>query len=297
MMEMALAISQGKGKFFRWEANMGKVYYVDTELEAFDFQRRMKSIARQIGVSVDPGDFRKLLLRGVRTNLDTLVPQLIRRLRGKDYSLICIDAIHSVLGDREENANEDIAEIGGLLFELTTQVGAAVVFSHHFSKGTQAGKRGIEKASGAGAWGRFPDVSLSIDRPNKDANLYNIEPTFRSFAPVDAFVAERVNGVWQIKEDMKPVEANGANIVTEILDVLANESGGEATPGDWFKACEATLVIKQQAFRTRKEKPEKLKLIESSGKTNKTLWKLATGVKRDNDRAEYRRVQDIKLVL
>jgi RecA-family ATPase len=46
MMEMALAVSQGQGKFFKWEANIGKVYYVDTELEPFDFQRRMKSMWR-----------------------------------------------------------------------------------------------------------------------------------------------------------------------------------------------------------------------------------------------------------
>src|SRR5260370_10612288 len=45
-MECALAISQG-GRFLSWEAIASNVYYVDTELEAFDFQKPMNIIARQ----------------------------------------------------------------------------------------------------------------------------------------------------------------------------------------------------------------------------------------------------------
>jgi RecA-family ATPase len=295
MMELALAVSQGKGRFLKWQALQGKVYYVDTELESFDFQRRMKSIAKQIGAKVDPGEFRKLLIRGVEATLDALVPALIRRLKGKGYELICIDAIYSVLGAREENANEDIAQIGGLLFRLARETGAAVLFSHHFSKGNQGKKRGIEKASGAGAWGRFPDVSLSIDRPNSKSNLYNIEPTFRSFAPVDEFVAERVNGIWSIRDGMAPVKSDsGKNVITEILDVLVNECGGEATPGEWAKACEETLKISRSGFDKRKVKAENEKLVRTLGMSRKTVCKLAEGVRR-TDSDEYVKGADIKI--
>jgi RecA-family ATPase len=290
MMELALAVSQGKGKFIKWSANVGKVYYIDTELEKFDFKKRMKAIAHQVGASPDPGEFGIKLIRGIRTNLDKLVPQLIRKLKGKGYDLICIDAIYSILGDREENANEDISEIGALLFELAKGTGAAVIFSHHFSKGNQGNKRGIEKASGAGSWGRFPDVSLSIDRPNKDGELYNIEPTFRSFPPMKPFVAERINSVWEIKEGMPTIQpATAADVVSEILDVLVNECGGEASPGDWFKACEATLGITRDTFDKRKSKATRQKLAKTIGKTSKTICKIADGVRKDSDTGEYRK--------
>jgi hypothetical protein len=162
-MEAALAISQG-GTFVKWPANIGKVYYIDTELEAFDFQVRMRSIIAGGSYKPEPGEFRTLLLRGTKSEIATLVDQLSVRLAGKDIDVIVIDAIYSLLGDREENSNEDVADVGVHLFRLAKNTGAAVIFIHHFSKGSQQGKRGIEKASGAGAWGRFPDVCLAIDR-------------------------------------------------------------------------------------------------------------------------------------
>jgi len=288
MMELALAVSQG-GRFLAWEGHASKVAYIDTELEEFDFQKRMLMIARQIGVRVDPGEFSKSLLRGVRTTLDDLVPSLIRRLKGKGYELICLDAIYSVLGDREENANEDISQIGALLFELAKKTGAAVVFSHHFSKGKQDGKRGIEKASGAGAWGRFPEVSLSIDQ-HSQKDCYNFEPTYRSFAPQLPFVAERVNGTWVLQSDMKvehKSNPSGQNRIAEIMDILVNECGGTTSPSDWFTRCEISLGIKRSAFDDRKDKAHKAKLIKQSGKTSKTVYRVAEGVEKDAETGFY----------
>jgi hypothetical protein len=149
-MEIALSLSQG-GRFAKWQANVGKVFYIDTELEPFDFQSRMRGIIKGGKYDPDPGDFRSLLLRGTQSEIKSLVDKLAVKLAGKGYDLIIIDAIYSLLGDTEENSNEDITRVGIELFRLAKATGAAVLFIHHFSKGAQSGKRGIEKASGAGA--------------------------------------------------------------------------------------------------------------------------------------------------
>jgi RecA-family ATPase len=275
MMELALAVSKGS-KFLRWEANPSNVYYVDTELEKYDFRDRMKDIAAAKRLTIDKDEIKPLLLRGTKTNLDDLVPALSRRLRGKSYDLICIDAIYSVLGDREENSNEDIAEIGALLFELAKETGAAVVFTHHFSKGSQVGKRGIEKASGAGSWGRFPDVSLAIDK-NPEEHCYNFETDTRVFAPQSSFVARRNGKIWEIVDGAKVERSTGTDKggVNDVLDVLSNECGGECSPGDWAEACKASLGIQnRKTFDARKAKALKAGLIEQAGGTKNTICRL-----------------------
>ena len=58
-----------------------------------------------------------------------------------------------MLGDRDENAN---GEIAGLMNELEAsgqRTGAAVVIAHHFAKGDSTAKNAIDRMSGAGRLG------------------------------------------------------------------------------------------------------------------------------------------------
>lgn len=296
MMELALSVSKGT-KFLKWEAHSGKVLYVDTELTKFHFTKRMAAIAKATGCNtVGKGEITPLLLRGTRTTLDELVPALKRRAKGCD--LICIDAIYSVLGDREENSNDHIAQIGALLLELSVATGAAVVFTHHFSKGSQIGKRGIEKTSGAGSWGRFPDVSLSIDQHTDEA-CFNFEVDARNRPQQPPFVARRNGPVWQIDSTLKVERKTNTNKsdVTDILDILVNECGGEASPGGWFSACELKLGISRKVFDGRKEKAIKQKLVVQSGKTKTTICSLPDGVVRNDETGRYERKGQIKAVI
>ena len=284
-MEAALAISQG-GTFVKWPANIGKVYYIDTELEAFDFQARMKSIMAGGSYEPDPGESRKLLLRGTRTEIATLVDKLSVRLADQDYDVIVIDAIYSLLGDREENSNEDITSVGVELFRLAKNTGAGVIFIHHFSKGSQQGKRGIEKASGAGAWGRFPDVCLAIDRHPQDF-CYNFEATARTFPEEKTFVAKRANGLWQVQDAMKVEHKNGIDL-TDFLHLLVKEGNGELSPKLWKSLCASQLGLKSAgAFQKRREQAAELGLIEQSGNTKSTTYRLAHGVVFNPDSGRY----------
>jgi RecA-family ATPase len=287
-MELALAVTNGS-RFVKWEANYSKVFYVDTELEEFDFQKRMLGIAEQMKISVDTGECRKMLLRGREVSIDMLVPGLIRRLQGKGYELIVIDAAYSLLGHREENRNEHISEFGRVLHKLAKETGAAVALVLHHSKGSQIGKRGIEKASGAGAWGRFVDMSLSIDQ-HPDEGCYNFETTYRSFAPEPAFVARRNGDIWSVETGLK-VESKSSSAkqigVTDILDVLVNECGGEASRKDWVEACAKSLGISAQTLDDRREKAAKQGLLDVSGKTKSMKTKLADGVVKNPETGRY----------
>lgn len=284
-MEIALSISQG-GRFAKWQAIVGKVFYIDTELEEFDFQMRMRSIMTGAHYDPDPGDFRKLLLRGTKTEIRALVDSLAGRLSGKHYDLIVIDAIYSLLGDREENSNEDITQIGIELFRLAKLTGAAVLFIHHFSKGSQQGKRGIEKASGAGAWGRFPDVSLAIDQHPEDF-CYNFESDSRTFPPDKPFVVKRINGIWQVQIEKRTETKGGINL-TEFLHLLAKEGQGKLSPKNWKDLCTETLGFKnRKAFDARRDLAIQQGLITSEGSSRNLIYHFCDQVRFDSEINRY----------
>jgi hypothetical protein len=214
-----------------------------------------------------------------------LTDALIRRLKSKGYDLIVIDAIYSLLGALEENSNEDISLLGRELFRLAKHTGAGVMFVHHFSKGSQQGKRGIEKASGAGAFGRFVDCSISIDQnPTKDC--FNFEVTARSFAQTPAFVAKRTNGVWEVIEGAKVEHASG-NQAGSLTDMLRLLEGNEYTIAQWKNVCSENLSMKDRTFDNRKAKARKARLITETKSGKNTICKLADGVEFDEEKGVY----------
>jgi RecA-family ATPase len=284
MMEMGQALPNG-GHFMKWEVNMGKVFYIDTELEEWDYQFRHKCISGQTKFHIDRGDFRFKLLRGCQSSIDDLVPKILREIRGKGYKAVFFDSIYSLLGDREENSNEDISSLGMALIWLAKQAGVGIAFSHHFSKGSKAGKRGIEKTSGAGAWGRFVDAGLAIDHHPKDGH-YNIEPEYRTFAQEPPFVARRINGRWSVTDLKVEHKDQRSSAQTDLLDLLVNELGGEATPGDWKELANTQLHMSEPTFDRRK-KDMLGKYISQTGKGKKTVCKLKPGVAKNPETELY----------
>jgi RecA-family ATPase len=96
MMEMSQTLPNGD-RFMKWEVNMGRVFYVDTELEEWDYQYRHKLISGQTQFNIDKGDFSFKLLRGYQSSIDDLVPKILREIQGKGYKAVFFDSIYSLL--------------------------------------------------------------------------------------------------------------------------------------------------------------------------------------------------------
>ena len=283
-MEMSQTLPNGD-RFMKWEVNMGRVFYVDTELEEWDYQYRHKLISGQTQFNIDKGDFSFKLLRDYQSSIDDLVPKILREIQGKGYKAVFFDSIYSLLGNREENSNEDITSLGMALIWLATQAGVGIAFSHHFSKGNRNGKRGIEKTSGAGAWGRFVDAGLAIDHHPKDGH-YNIEPEYRTFAQESPFVAQRINGRWSVTDLRVEHKDQRSSVYADLLDLLVNELGGEASPGDWKELASIQLRVTETTFDRRK-KDMLGKYISQTGNGKKTVCKLKPGIIKNDETGLY----------
>ena len=91
-------------------------------------------------------------LRGHNADLTLLRPKLEEQLARHQFGLIILDPVYKLLGNRDENANGEIASLMNELEALAQSSGAAVVVAHHFAKGDSTAKSAIDRMSGAGAW-------------------------------------------------------------------------------------------------------------------------------------------------
>ena len=93
--------------------------------------------------------------------MDKLAPKLIRRALKKNYIAVIIDPIYKVLtGD--ENSADQMAHFTNQFDKVATELGSSVIYCHHHSKGSQGGKKSMDRASGSGVFARDPDALIDL---------------------------------------------------------------------------------------------------------------------------------------
>ena len=151
-----------------WKCAKGRVLYVNLELDRPSCLHRFKDVYDALGWS--PDHLKNIdiwNLRGRSIPMDKLAPRLIRRAAKKNYEAIIIDPIYKVItGD--ENSADQMANFCNQFDKVCTELGCAVIYCHHHSKGSQGGKKSMDRASGSGVFARDPDALL---------DLIELEPT------------------------------------------------------------------------------------------------------------------------
>lgn len=165
--EMCIAIAEGR-KWLDWQCTKGRVMYVNLELDRASCLHRFRDVYEAMGIL--PSNLSNIdiwNLRGKSVPMDKLAPKLIRRAAKKDYIAIVIDPIYKVItGD--ENSADQMANFCNQFDKVCTELGCAVIYCHHHSKGSQGGKKSMDRASGSGVFARDPDALL---------DLIELEPT------------------------------------------------------------------------------------------------------------------------
>lgn len=161
LIELCCAIAEGK-QWLQWKCTKGKVLYVNLELDRASCLHRFKDIYDALGWRPDNiGNIDIWNLRGKSAPMDILAPKLIRRALKKNYIAIVIDPIYKVItGD--ENSADQMAKFCNQFDLVCTELGAAVIYCHHHSKGAQGGKKSMDRASGSGVFARDPDALIDV---------------------------------------------------------------------------------------------------------------------------------------
>jgi RecA-family ATPase len=188
LIELVIAIAEGK-MWMGFPCKIGRILYVNLELDRASCLHRFKDVYEKLGIrdyhisNVDIWN-----LRGKSVPMDKLAPKLIRRAQKGNYIAIVIDPIYKIItGD--ENSADQMAHFCNQFDKVCTELGCAVIYCHHHSKGAQGGKRSMDRASGSGVFARDPDALIDMIQLAVDDEYgrtgWRLEGTLREFKAFD----------------------------------------------------------------------------------------------------------------
>ena len=161
LIELCIAIAEGM-PWLGFPCRKGKVFYVNFELDRASCFHRFRDVYDALGW--EPENIKNICiwnLRGSTVPMDKLAPKLIRRAQKENFAAVVIDPIYKVLtGD--ENSADQMAQFCNQFDRVCHELGAAVIYCHHHSKGNQGSKKSIDRSSGSGVFARDPDAILDL---------------------------------------------------------------------------------------------------------------------------------------
>ena len=140
LLDLALSVASGQPWWGR-RCEKLPVVYINFELHDWAIAQRVNALCVARPECQGMGDtFHLWNLRGHNTDLTLLRPKLEEQLAKHQFGLIILDPAYKVLGNRDENANGEIASLMNELEAMARSSGAAVVGSSPFRQRRQHGQ-------------------------------------------------------------------------------------------------------------------------------------------------------------
>lgn len=226
LIELCIAIAEGRN-WFGWPCTKGRVLYVNLELDRASCLHRYKDVYTALGwppeslANIDIWN-----LRGKAVPMDKLAPKLIRRAAKKGYIAIVIDPIYKVItGD--ENSADQMANFCNQFDKVCTELGCAVIYCHHHSKGSQGGKRSMDRASGSGVFARDPDALLDLIELDLTDDVIKQQENMAVCAACEAYMAACGPDGWEdvISDDDRLMSDHFMEGARALLNTSAARAG------------------------------------------------------------------------
>lgn len=187
VLDMATAIAAGK-PWLGLETEQSKVLFLNFEIPAPFFQRRLNSVLEKKGLpTTTKANLDVWNLRGYGGDYKKLLPKISNRIESKGFNLVLADPAYKLYGNIKENEASAMGEFFNAGEELATVNNVGLLMSAHFSKGNQSLKDAIDRVSGSGVWGRDPDTFV-VMTPHEVPGAFTIDITLRNHPEKNAFV-------------------------------------------------------------------------------------------------------------
>ena len=178
LIELALCLASGT-PWIGYECKECKVLYVNLEIAGASFIKRIDDVSRIM--ALDRGvwneNLKILNMRGIHTDIEEMRGALIAEIiseeaeTGIPFGAVILDPIYKI-SDGEENSAKDVGRFCSNIDVICKETGAAVIFSHHHSKGDQGYKSAQDRASGSGVFARDPDTMIDMIELDIDKDIY-----------------------------------------------------------------------------------------------------------------------------
>jgi hypothetical protein len=203
LLDLAISVASGQ-KWWGRQCTKLPVVYINFELHGWAIAQRINALCAARPDCGGLGDTLHLWnLRGHNTDLTVLRPKLEEQLAKHQFGLLILDPAYKVLGDRDENANGEIAGLMNELEKLAQSSGAAVIVAHHFAKGDSASKEAADRLSGAGAWVRDPD-SIVVLTPHEEPDCFTVSSILRNLPRLPEFVVAWEFPLMRVANELNP---------------------------------------------------------------------------------------------
>lgn len=193
LIELCIAIAEGTKWLETFPCAMGRVLYVNLELDRASCLHRFRDVYGALDLpGKHVGNLDIWNLRGKSLPMDKLAPKLIRRAQKKQYLAVVIDPIYKVItGD--ENSASQMALFCNQFDRVCTELQCAVIYCHHHSKGAQGLKKAMDRASGSGVFARDPDAMLDMIQlsvRSEDRDRADVMPSGTTAWRIDGILRE-----------------------------------------------------------------------------------------------------------
>ena len=161
LIELAVAIAEGRRWMDVFLCKQGRVLYLNMELDEASFDDRVIEVYKALDLkNMHLQNIDVVHLRGRIERLEKLIPQITRTMKAKEYAAVILDPTYK-LGIGDENAADSVTAFCNAIDRIAN-AGASVIYAHHHSKGAQGSKASMDRASGSGVFARDADALLDM---------------------------------------------------------------------------------------------------------------------------------------
>lgn len=188
LQQMALCLASGRD-FLKWQApRKRRVLYCQFEIRAHHNHRRIKRLAKAMGIKpTDIGDRLQILNgRGLGLTGPEGIKQITETAAGFQPEVIFLDPLYK-LSSGVENAAEDMKIILSEFDKLAEQTGAAIVYIHHDAKGSPGDRDIRDRGAGSNVLGRDYDACFTMTAHAQNHDAAVIDVLLRNYPPQDPF--------------------------------------------------------------------------------------------------------------
>jgi hypothetical protein len=246
MLDLALSLACGV-EWLGFKTSKCKVLFLNLEMKETTVKPRTLAIINAKNLNPEDGHLYVWNLRGKAASFDTIIPRIINTIKATNYDAILIDPIYKIYGEIDENKAGDVARLMNELERLAERSGAAVVISEHYSKGNQANKEAIDRASGSGVFSRDPDTILDFTKHEVD-KAFVVEPTLRDFKEVVPFVVRWEYPLIVRDDSLNPkklktgLTKEAIYTIDDLLKVIAVENNVAARGFSWALRADVSFL-------------------------------------------------------
>jgi len=162
--ELVISVASGT-PFLGLATEQGDAVFVNTEMPEDAMARRLWQQRQARGLPLDtPAHI--ITTAGTGMSLNEIHDYILAECHARDIQpkVIFVDSFYLAHSGGDECSATDTTKRMLVLQSIAQKLGAAVVFAHHETKGPQAGKATLDKASGSGVLGRFVAAHVSLSR-------------------------------------------------------------------------------------------------------------------------------------